>query len=78
MRMLDDKSGRSDQVVEDFMRKYWSNVFRGQSQLQANLLSHLDYALKNTDWYAGRKQGNQEMIEAFKLMTYQFVMPRKN
>ena len=66
MRMLDDKSGRSDQVVEDFMRKYWSNVFRGQSQLQANLLSHLDYALKNTDWYAGRKQGNQEMIEAFK------------
>ena len=33
---------------------------------KTNLLSHLDYALKNTDWYAGRKQGNQEMIEAFK------------
>lgn len=66
MRMLDDKSGRVDQVVEDYMRKYWSGKFRGQNQLQANLLSHLDYALKHTDWHGGRARGDEDMIEAFK------------
>ena len=65
MRMLDDKSGRVDQVVEDYMQKYWSEAFRGQNQLQANLLSHLDYALKYTDWYAGRQKGDEELIKAF-------------
>ena len=65
MRMLDDKSGRVDQVVEDYMQKYWSDAFRGQNQLQANLLSHLDYALKYTDWHGGRVKGDQELIKAF-------------
>ncbi|MBN6073742.1 type VI secretion system membrane subunit TssM [Aggregatibacter actinomycetemcomitans] len=65
MRMLDDKTGRVDQVVEDYMQKYWSEAFRGQNQLQANLLSHLDYALKYTDWYAGRMNGDEELIKAF-------------
>lgn len=65
MRMLDDKTGRVDQVVEDYMQKYWSDAFRGQNQLQANLLSHLDYALKYTDWYGGRIKGDEELIKAF-------------
>ncbi|MDU8924525.1 type VI secretion system membrane subunit TssM [Pasteurellaceae bacterium LIM206] len=65
MRMLDDKTGRVDQVVEDYMQKYWSDAFRGQNQLQANLLSHLDYALKYTDWHDRRVHGDEELIKAF-------------
>ncbi|WP_373778655.1 type VI secretion system membrane subunit TssM, partial [Glaesserella sp.] len=65
MRMLDDKTGRVDQVVEDYMQKYWSDAFRGQNQLQANLLSHLDYALKYTDWHGERVKGDGELIKAF-------------
>lgn len=65
MRMLDDKTGRVNQVVEEYMQKYWSNAFRGQNQLQANLLSHLDYALKYTDWHGERAKGDEELIKAF-------------
>lgn len=65
MRMLDDKTGRVNQVVEDYMQKYWSDAFRGQNQLQATLLSHLDFALKYTDWHGERVKGNDELIKAF-------------
>ncbi|WP_424405440.1 type VI secretion system membrane subunit TssM [Pasteurella sp. PK-2025] len=65
MRMLDDKTGRINQVVEEYMQKYWSEAFRGQNQLQAMLLSHLDFALKHTDWHGERVKGNTELIKAF-------------
>ncbi|PJG85420.1 type VI secretion system membrane subunit TssM [Conservatibacter flavescens] len=65
MRMLDDKTGRDNAFVSDFMKKYWSDVFKGQKQLQSNLMSHLDYALLHTNWYAGRLAGDEQLIEAY-------------
>lgn len=66
MRMLDDKTGRDDNFVKDFMRKYWSNEFPGQKGLQDNLMEHLDYALRHTDWFAGRSIGDEQLIEAYR------------
>ncbi|MGF7453486.1 ImcF-related family protein [Pasteurella bettyae] len=66
MRMLDDKSGRDNLFVEDYMRKYWSEIFSGQKALQVNLLQHLNYALNHTDWYGGRLKDNEELIKAYK------------
>lgn len=66
MRMLDDKSGRDNLFVEDYMRKYWSEIFSGQKGLQANLLQHLNYALNHTDWYEGRLKDDDELIQAYK------------
>lgn len=66
IRMLDDKTGRDDHFVKEFMKKYWSDAFKGQKKLQDNLMLHLDYALQNTDWFDGRIQGNEALIEAYK------------
>lgn len=66
MRMLDDKTGRDDSVVKDFMRKYWSNEFPGQKGLQNNLMEHLDYALQHTNWFDGRLKGDELLIEAYR------------
>ncbi|MFX4315295.1 type VI secretion system membrane subunit TssM, partial [Enterobacter sp. 63] len=54
LRMLEDKSGRNDEVVKQYMAKRWSEQFHGQRDIQAQLMSHLDYALKHTDWHALR------------------------
>jgi type VI secretion system protein ImpL len=62
MRMLEDKSGRSDEVVKQYMAKRWSDKFHGQRDIQAQLMSHLDYALKHTDWYAQRQSGDGDAI----------------
>ncbi len=32
MRMLEDKSGRNNGMVEDFMADYWSQLFTGQRE----------------------------------------------
>lgn len=57
IRMLEDKSGRNDAVVKQFMAKRWSEQFHGKRDVQAQLMSHLDYALAHTDWHAQRQQG---------------------
>lgn len=62
IRMLEDKSGRNDAVVKQFMAKRWSEQFHGQRDVQAQLMSHLDYALAHTDWYAQRLQGDADAI----------------
>lgn len=56
--MLEDKSGRSNEVVKQYMAKRWSDKFHGQRDLRAQLMSHLDYALQHTDWHAERQAGN--------------------
>lgn len=66
MRMLDDKSGRNNELISNFMQRRWSDAFEGQAELQANLMSHLDYALKHTNWYAGRINGDKSLINAYK------------
>ncbi|HEJ0179357.1 TPA: type VI secretion system membrane subunit TssM [Citrobacter koseri] len=62
IRMLEDKSGRNDAVVKQFMAKRWSERFHGQRDVQAQLMSHLDYALAHTDWHAQRLQGDADAI----------------
>ncbi|MFG6093245.1 type VI secretion system membrane subunit TssM [Enterobacter soli] len=62
LRMLEDKSGRNDEVVKQYMAKRWSEQFHGQRDIQTQLMSHLDYALKHTDWHALREQGDEDAI----------------
>lgn len=66
MRMLDDKTGRDDNFVKEFMRKYWSEPFKGQKSIQDNLMAHLEYALQHTDWFDGRIKGDEDLIQAYK------------
>lgn len=65
MRMLEDKSGRNNEIVENFMANYWSRLFTGQRDIQSQLMSHLQYALKHTDWQTQRKAGEVTAINAF-------------
>lgn len=58
MRMLEDKSGRNNGLVEDYMANYWSHIFTGQREIQSQLKGHLRYALEHTDWKAERQQGS--------------------
>lgn len=62
MRMLEDKSGRNNDVVKQYMTKRWSEKFHGKRDVQAQLMSHLDYALKHTDWHAERIAGDGDAI----------------
>lgn len=63
IRMLEDKSGRNNEVVKQYMARRWSDKFHGQRDLQAQLMSHLDYALNNTDWHAGRVAGDGDATQ---------------
>lgn len=62
MRMLEDKSGRNNEVVKQYMAKRWSEKFHGQRDIQTQLMSHLDYALAHTDWHAERQAGDGDAI----------------
>lgn len=62
IRMLEDKSGRSNDVVKQHMAKRWSTQFHGQRDVQAQLMSHLDYALNHTDWHGERQSGDNDAI----------------
>ena len=65
MRMLEDKSGRSIPLVEEYMRGRWQKAFTGQRDVQERLMQHLDYALQHTDWSADRRKGDQDAIKAW-------------
>ncbi len=65
MRMLEDGSGRNIPWVEQYMSNLWSQKFNGQRVLQQQLMGHLDYALKHTDWHAAREKGDQYAIKSF-------------
>ncbi|MFG1175219.1 type VI secretion system membrane subunit TssM [Erwiniaceae bacterium CAU 1747] len=65
MRMLEDGSGRSIPLVEHYMSQRWSQRFKGQRELQQQLMGHLDYALKHTDWHAARESGDAYAIKSF-------------
>lgn len=62
IRMLEDKSGRNNEVVKQYMATRWSEKFHGQRDLQAQLMSHLDYALAHTNWHAEREEGDGDAI----------------
>lgn len=65
MRMLEDNSGRNIPWVKQYMSTRWSREFNGQSALQQQLMGHLDYALKHTDWHAAREEGDRYAIKSF-------------
>ena len=65
IRMLEDKSGRDNKVVEQYMSQRWSEHFHGQRGVQTQLMSHLDYALDHTDWHALRVNGDNDAINRF-------------
>lgn len=65
IRMLDDKSGRNDALVKQYMAARWSERFTGQKNLQTQLMTHLEYALAHTDWHGLREQGNQQALQDF-------------
>lgn len=62
MRMLEDKSGRNNELVKQYMARRWSDEFHGQRDIQAQLMAHLDYALNHTDWHTQREKGDGDTI----------------
>ncbi|ECF3155250.1 type VI secretion system membrane subunit TssM [Salmonella enterica subsp. enterica] len=62
MRMMEDKSGRNNELVKQYMARRWSDEFHGQRDIQTQLMSHLDYALAHTDWHAQRQTGDSDAI----------------
>jgi len=77
IRMLEDKSGRNDEVVKQYMAKRWSDAFQGQREIQAQLMSHLDYGLKNTDWHAERVAGDSDATSLWMPYDKTVVMAQK-
>ncbi len=48
-RMLEERQNRRPAIVEEWVAKQWQRAYPGQGQLQADLMSHLGYALKYAD-----------------------------
>ncbi|WP_338589010.1 type VI secretion system membrane subunit TssM [Shewanella khirikhana] len=61
-RMLIDKSGRRDAFVTDYFADTWQKAFPGNSELQDQLMQHLQYALQHTDLAKAQAEGNKEAI----------------
>lgn len=61
-RAHENDDWRTDEVVKQYMAKRWSEKFHGQRDIQAQLMSHLDYALAHTDWHAERQAGDGDAI----------------
>lgn len=66
MRMTEDASGRSIPLVEQYMAWRWQKAFPEQGQVQQQLMQHLDYALRHTDWHHARGQQDPDAIAAWK------------
>ncbi len=66
MRMTEDASGRSIPLVEQYMAWRWQKAFPEQGQIQQQLMQHLDYALRHTDWHKARVQKDPDAIAAWK------------
>ncbi|AGH81618.1 IcmF-like protein [Psychromonas sp. CNPT3] len=61
-RMLTDKSGRNDKLVEDYFMHVWQKSYPRQRQTQEMLLLHLDYAMQHTDLQGARQQGDKDAL----------------
>lgn len=48
-RMLEERQNRRPLIIQEWVAKQWQRAYPGQGQLQANLMRHLDYALKYAD-----------------------------
>ncbi|MDX1801684.1 MAG: type VI secretion system membrane subunit TssM, partial [Marinobacter sp.] len=59
LRMLYDRSGRRDAIVEDYLANFWQQRFPGERQVQERLQGHLVYAMAHTDLAAMRAAGDK-------------------
>ena len=66
MRMMEDASGRSIPLVEQYMAWRWQKAFPEQGPVQQQLMQHLDYALRHTDWHQARSQKVPAAVSAWK------------
>ena len=66
MRMTEDASGRSIPLVEQYMAQHWQKAFPEQGHVQQQLMQHLDYALRHTDWHQARARKDTAAIAAWK------------
>ena len=64
LRMISDKSGRTDSTVEQYMSKRWQQEFNAQGEKQEQLMGHLKYAMEHTDIAALREEGDDKVIRA--------------
>lgn len=65
MRMIEDESGRDKDLVLNYMRNRWSDLFVGQQKKQEQLVKHLEYALIHNRWKRARDKGDKMAIDAF-------------
>lgn len=65
MRMIEDESGRDTDLVMNYMRHRWSDLFVGQQDKQYQLAQHLEYAMNHNQWKKERDDGDKMAIEAF-------------
>lgn len=65
-RMLTDKSGRNEKLVENYFTQVWQKAYPRQRQTQEMLLQHLDYAMQHTDLQGARDQGDKDALRVLK------------
>ncbi len=78
VRMMEDKSGRNNEAVKQYMARRWSNEFHGQRDIQAQLMVHLDYALEHTDWHAQRQSSDSDAVSRWTPMINRSLMRSRN
>ncbi len=61
-RMLTDKKGRFERIVQSYFAEKWQAKFKGDRVVQEELMEHLDYAMQHTNLQAKRAQGH-ELVE---------------
>ncbi len=78
VRMMEDKSGRNNEAVKQYMARRWSNEFHGQRDIQAQLMVHLDYALEHTDWHAQRQSSDSDAVSRWTPIINRSLMRNMN
>lgn len=61
-RMMIDKSGRHKSFVLDYFSQQWQRQYAGDKVTQGSLLSHLDYAMEQTDLAYHVSQGQEKAV----------------
>lgn len=69
MRMLEDKSGRNNEVVKQYMAKRWSEKFHGQRDIQAQLMTEQYISDYTATWRAGMDNLNIRNFESIGQLT---------
>lgn len=60
-RMLVDKTGRYERLVQNYFAQKWQKRYAGKREIQDELMAHLDYAMTHTDIQTKREAGDKEL-----------------